>query len=519
MKPRIRPWRGIHENRRDLHQAEGAGTQRADPFASVELLVLLLALFGSLGTAARGVSFGFLFSRVTLGVGLILLRLALFGQVVTAGQRSANLFGLALDALDGTLDSFFCAALVIAHSSILPLGVVELALCVVHDSDRSAHVCTGTIRGQGGVAGVCREIRKTNRRADRLVRNHRLPAARLAKTRSAQGARLRLVSRTVVRSITVVSRCSETTAAGRNMSKRARLSSQFVGIALLLGCLREAGGATTTIAVIGASGTAGRLVTARLKGRDVAVVEISRAHGIDLVSGHGLAEALEGVDVGIDVANPMPANGNADITATLVTAYHNVVGACAAQGIKRLVVSTIAGIEDPAFDGFPYFVAKRATEQIVLKGPIPATIVMSTQWYEFATNPAVVNFNNGEVRAQDWLTQPIAAGTVADVLVEAALGQARIPRTVTGPDAIGLPGLVSKRLALLGDGRPKRATKPPLTAFSTGALLAPDHATVLGPEVGTWLETLAPDHAYGNASAVAGTEDLSRSITSDLAST
>ena len=43
-----------------------------------------------------------------------------------------------------------------------------------------------------------------------------------------------------------------------------------------------------------------------MKGRDVAVVELARAHGVDLISGCGLAEALEGVDIVIDVSNPTP---------------------------------------------------------------------------------------------------------------------------------------------------------------------------------------------------------------------
>jgi hypothetical protein len=39
---------------------------------------LLLALFGGLSAGARGLGFGFLLSRVTLGVAFILLRLPLF---------------------------------------------------------------------------------------------------------------------------------------------------------------------------------------------------------------------------------------------------------------------------------------------------------------------------------------------------------------------------------------------------------------------------------------------------------
>lgn len=246
----------------------------------------------------------------------------------------------------------------------------------------------------------------------------------------------------------------------------------------------------TTIAVVGATGTAGSRVTARLKGREVGVVEISRASGVDLVTGQGLDGALAGVDVVIDVSNPLPADGDADIADVLGSAYRNLVGACASQEIQRLVISTIAGIDDPAFDGFPYFEAKRAAEELVLESRVPATIVRSTQWYEFATNPAAVNFDDGVVVAQDWLIQPIAADTVADVLVEAALGQSRAPRTITGPDVIRLPDLVSRLLAVQADSRGVRAAEPALAALSGGGLLAPDHAVVLGPDVDTWLTTV-----------------------------
>lgn len=281
----------------------------------------------------------------------------------------------------------------------------------------------------------------------------------------------------------------------------------FLDIAFVASERPERGAVTTTIAVIGATGTAGSRITARLQGRGLAVVELSRAYGVDLITGHGLREALEGVDVVIDVSNPMPADADADFPDYLTTAYHNLVGACAAQGIQRLVVSTIAGIEDPVFDEFPYFVAKRAAEEVVLGGLVPATIVKSTQWHEVATNPKAVNLCDGEVVAQDWLIQPVAADTVADVLVEAALSQTRTPRTITGPEAIRLPELVSKLLASQGDDRRVCVAEPALAAFSRGALLAPDHAVVLGPDIDTWLATLASARG-SSAGAVGGTEGL-----------
>ncbi len=259
--------------------------------------------------------------------------------------------------------------------------------------------------------------------------------------------------------------------------------------------------ALTTIAVIGATGTAGSRIVARLKSRDVAVVEISREHGVDLFDRPSLSRALKGVDVAIDVSNPVPPDGRSDIGQTLATASRNLVGACVMQEVQRLVASTIAGIDDPVFDGFAYYEAKREAKDILLDGPVPTTIVKSTQWYEFATNHDAVTCNANEVIVEDWLIQPIAADTVADVLVEAALGQIHTPRTITGPDAIRLPDLTSKLLAQQGDSRQVRTVKPAVAALGAGALLASGRAIVVGPDVDTWLQTLAPPSTNGRHAA------------------
>lgn len=254
---------------------------------------------------------------------------------------------------------------------------------------------------------------------------------------------------------------------------------------------------TTTIAVIGATGTGGSRVVARLRARGAAAVEISRAHGVDLLTGQGLSRALEGVDVVIDVSNPRPADPWSSFVDRVATAARNLVGACSAHDIRRLVVSTIAGVEDPVFDGLPYCEAKRAAKKIFLDGPVPTTIVKSTQWYEAATSPVAVTFADDEVTVEDWLIQPIAADTVADVLVEAALGQTHMPRVITGPERIRLPELTAKVLARRGDSRPVRVVQPGLPALATGALLAGEQAVVIGPDVDTWLRMLAPAAADG----------------------
>lgn len=255
----------------------------------------------------------------------------------------------------------------------------------------------------------------------------------------------------------------------------------------------------TTIAVIGATGTAGSRVVARLRSRGVAVVEISRELGIDLFQGPDLCEALNGVDVAIDVSAPVPPEPS-DVSQSLATASHNIVGACATQEVQRLVVPTIAGIDDPEFDGIPYYEAKREAKNILLDG-LPTTIVKSTQWYECATHCDAVKCDGDQVMVEDWLIQPIAADTVADVLVEAALGQSHTPRTITGPAPIRLPDLTSKLLARQGDSRQVRTVRPSVAALANGALLASGHAAVVGPDVDTWLQTLAPPSTDGHRAA------------------
>lgn len=247
------------------------------------------------------------------------------------------------------------------------------------------------------------------------------------------------------------------------------------------------------IAVIGATGTAGSRVTAKLKARDVPVAEISRSHGVDLVSGDGLSAALAGVDVAIDASNVFPADDAVDIEESLTAAAWNVLGACTSQHVQRLVLLTITGIDNPVFDDFPYYRAKRAQKEIMLSNGVPCTVVKSTQWHEFATNPAAVTFCEEEVVVEDWFIQPISADTVADVLVEAALDGVRIPRTITGPERIRLPELTAKLLRRQEDTRPVRAVAAQLPALTEGALLASGDAAVIGPDVDTWLKTVSTE--------------------------
>ncbi len=245
------------------------------------------------------------------------------------------------------------------------------------------------------------------------------------------------------------------------------------------------------IAVVGATGTAGSRVVARLRDRTVDVVEVARSRGADLVTGEGLSEALDGVTVVVDASHPRPAGDGPSLREVLATAAHNLAGACAAQGVAHLVLLSIWGIDDPTLDRFPYYVAKREQEAIVRSSPLRTTVLRTTQWHEFATNPSAVTCTAGEVLVQDWLIQPVAVDAVAEVLAGLALdGSAEPTRIIAGPEVVRLPDLTRRLLECRGDSRRVRAVPPVAAALGEGALLAPADATVLGPTVDGWLGAL-----------------------------
>lgn len=247
------------------------------------------------------------------------------------------------------------------------------------------------------------------------------------------------------------------------------------------------------IAVLGATGTAGSPTVAKLRDKGVDLVEISRSTGVDLVTGDGLSEALSGVDVAIDASSPAPPDDSVSLHEAVTGAAHNVVDACVAQQVNHLVVLSIVGIHDPGLADFPYYAAKSEQEKIVDDSTVTSTLVKTTQWHEFATNPAAVETDTDEVRVQNWLIQPIAVDSVAEVLVETALEppETRL-RWVTGPEVIGLPELTTKYLARTGDSRPVRTVEAVLTALADGSLLAAAEAEVRGPSVDSWLQTIDP---------------------------
>ena len=252
------------------------------------------------------------------------------------------------------------------------------------------------------------------------------------------------------------------------------------------------------IAVAGATGRVGRHVVDVVKARGHDAVAISRATGVDVITGDGLADALAGVESVIDVATgPSPEQDSA--TEFFTTAARNLHEAGDGAGARRMVVVSIIGCD--RFTG-GYGAAVAAHERAAMSGPIPATVLRSAQFHEFVEQ-LVEWGTQGEVSyVQKMRTQPVAARSVAEALVDLAIepdstpapGSAGAPiPEIAGPREEDLVDLAARLVARRGD--PLRIetvsdpADPDRDVFEKGGLLPGPGAMLAGPTFEEWLDT------------------------------
>ncbi len=248
----------------------------------------------------------------------------------------------------------------------------------------------------------------------------------------------------------------------------------------------------TRIAVAGATGRVGRHVVDVLEARGHDVVAMSRSRGVDLITGEGLAAALDGVTSIIDVATgPSPEEQAA--TEFFTTAARNLQAAGDRAGVERIVVVSIIGI-DRLTAG--YNVAKLAHEQASLAGPVPARILRAAQFHEFVAQLMDWGRHNGVTRVPQMRTQLVAARTVAEALADLAVGpgpaspDAPIPE-IAGPREESLVEMAKLLAARRGDSAQVEGVLDPANPdrdlYANGALLPGPEATLAGPTFEEWL--------------------------------
>lgn len=203
------------------------------------------------------------------------------------------------------------------------------------------------------------------------------------------------------------------------------------------------------ILVIGGSGLIGSKVVSRLRGLGHEVVAASPSSGVNTLTGEGLAAAMAGAQVVVDVANS-PSFEDQAVLEFFQTAGRNILAAEIAAGVKHHVALSVVGTDRLTESG--YFRAKLVQEDLIRGGGIPYTIVRATQFFEFVGAIAQSVTQGRTVRVSPALFQPIAAEEVAAAVADAALAAPLNGITeVAGPEKISLAAIVRKHLEAQGE--------------------------------------------------------------------
>lgn len=174
------------------------------------------------------------------------------------------------------------------------------------------------------------------------------------------------------------------------------------------------------IAVAGATGHIGSIAVSALEEAGHHVVRISRARGVDLLTGDRLHEALSGVDAVVDTTNSFATDADQAV-AYFGTLTRNLLAAEQRAGVRHHVLLSIVGID--RVNGNAHYAGKREQERLVAAGPVPWTIVPATQFHDFAAMVAGWNEHDGVATIAPLLVQPIAPTDIASVLAELAVGE------------------------------------------------------------------------------------------------
>jgi uncharacterized protein YbjT (DUF2867 family) len=173
------------------------------------------------------------------------------------------------------------------------------------------------------------------------------------------------------------------------------------------------------IVVIGGTGLIGSKLVTKLRAHGHEVVAASPNSGVNTITGEGLAEALRGASVVVDVSNS-PSFEDAAVLKFFETSTRNLLAAEAKAGVRHHVALSVVGTERLSESG--YFRAKIAQEKLIRGSSIPYSIVHATQFFEFVKSIADASSDGTTVRLAPVLIQPMAADDVAEAVGRIAIG-------------------------------------------------------------------------------------------------
>jgi uncharacterized protein YbjT (DUF2867 family) len=205
------------------------------------------------------------------------------------------------------------------------------------------------------------------------------------------------------------------------------------------------------IVVIGGSGLIGSKLVNKLREHGHDAIAASPNSGVNTLTGEGLAEALKGASVVVDVSNS-PSWEDAAVMKFFETSTRNLLIYEAAAAVGHHVALSVVGSERLLESG--YFRAKIAQENLIKGSSIPYSIVRATQFFEFVKGIADFSTDGNKVRLPTALIQPMAADDVASGVGRVATDTPVNGTTeVGGPEKFRLDELVRRGLAAWKDPR------------------------------------------------------------------
>ena len=205
------------------------------------------------------------------------------------------------------------------------------------------------------------------------------------------------------------------------------------------------------IVVIGGTGLIGSKTVERLRRKGHEVFAASPNGGVNTITGEGLAEALAGAHVVIDLANS-PSFEDKAVLEFFQTSGRNLLAAEKVAGVKHHIALSIVGAERLPDSG--YMRAKMAQEKIIRGSGIPYTIVHSTQFFEFLGGIAQSGTVGDTTTVPSAYFQPIASDDVADIMTDVALSPpVNGVIEIAGPEPIRMSDLVARFLKAMNDPR------------------------------------------------------------------
>jgi uncharacterized protein YbjT (DUF2867 family) len=235
------------------------------------------------------------------------------------------------------------------------------------------------------------------------------------------------------------------------------------------------------IVVMGGSGLIGKKLVPLLRDRGHVAVPASPSSGVNALTGEGLAGALAGADVVVDVSNS-PSFEDAAVLEFFETSTRNLLAAESAAGVGHHVALSVVGADRMTDSG--YMRAKVAQEALIKAGKIPYTIVRATQFFEFLGWIAGSGGEGDTIHVPAAPMQPLAADDVAAALADLCLGAPTNGMVeVAGPETLPIAEFVGLFLAATGDTR--AVVADPEARYSGAALdergLNPGANPIVGP--------------------------------------